>query len=136
MLNEEGALDRTFQALADPTRRAILIQLAKGERSVGELAEPFAISQPAISRHLRVLEQAELITRQRKRQQQICRLKPEGMESAARWIARNRKLWEERFRVLDSVLEKAMAARPDAAHKQVRKKSPSRESQKVKGRKK
>lgn len=97
-------LDHTFSALADPTRRAILARLALGEATVGELAEPFHISQPAISKHLRVLETADLITRERRAQSRVCRLKPEAMKAAAAWIEENRRLWEERFDRLDAYL--------------------------------
>jgi DNA-binding transcriptional ArsR family regulator len=97
-------LDHTFAALADPTRRAILARLALGEASVGELAEPFDISLPAISRHLRVLEGAELITREKRAQQRVCRLQPEALKSASDWIEQNRRMWEERFDRLDAYL--------------------------------
>ena len=97
-------LDHTFAALADPTRRAILARLALGEATVGELAEPFAVSLPAISKHLRVLETAELITRQKRAQQRICRLKPEALRTASDWIEQNRRIWEERFDRLDAYL--------------------------------
>ena len=80
------ALDTTFAALADPTRRAILTRLAAGEATVGELAEPFEISLPAISRHLKVLEEADLIIREREGQHRRCRLKPETLASAGAWL--------------------------------------------------
>lgn len=79
-------LDATFAALADPIRRAILHRLAKGEATVGALAGPFAISLPAISRHLRVLEEAALITRERSGQHRSCRLRPEALEQASAWL--------------------------------------------------
>ena len=91
------ALDRTFAALADPTRRAILVRLAGGERTVNELAAPFAISLPAISRHLKVLEHAALITRMRDGQHRICRLSPRAFDDAAAWIANQRRFWNESF---------------------------------------
>ena|SRR5436305_10603046 len=97
-------LDHTFAALADPTRRAILARLALGEATVGELAEPFDISLPAISRHLRVLEGAELITREKRAQQRVCRLQPEALKTASDWIEQNRRMWEERFDRLDAYL--------------------------------
>jgi len=97
-------LDHTFAALADPTRRAILARLALGEATVGELAAPFEISLPAISKHLRVLEGAELISRERRAQQRVCRLKPEALKTASDWIEENRRLWEERFDRLDAYL--------------------------------
>jgi DNA-binding transcriptional ArsR family regulator len=86
-------LDLTFAALADPTRRAILAQLASGEATVGELAKPFAISLPAISRHLKVLEQASLIERRRDGQMRRCRLDPRPLDDAAEWLTFYRKFW-------------------------------------------
>lgn len=97
-------LDHTFAALADPTRRAILARLALGEATVGELAEPFAVSLPAISKHIRVLETAELITREKRAQQRVCRLKPDALKTASDWIELNRRIWEERFDRLDAYL--------------------------------
>ena len=88
-------LDTIFAALADPTRRAILARLAEGETTVGELARPFDISLPAISRHLRVLESASLIEREREGQHRRCRLNPEGMKTAADWIDVYRRFWGE-----------------------------------------
>lgn len=98
-------LDATFAALADPTRRAILARLATGEASVMELAEPFAMSQPAISKHLKVLERAGLIARGRDAQRRPCRLVPAPLQAADAWIERYRQLWEESFEALDGVLE-------------------------------
>jgi DNA-binding transcriptional ArsR family regulator len=86
-------LDHTFSALADPTRRAILARLALGEATVGELCAPFDISGPAISRHLKVLEQAALITRERDGQHRRCRLAPAAMGPAAEWIETTRRVW-------------------------------------------
>src|SRR4051812_17266616 len=97
-------LDHTFAALADPTRRAILARLALGEATVGELAEPFDVSLPAISRHLRVLETAELISREKRAQQRVCKLKPEALKTASDWIEQNRRMWEEHFDRLDAYL--------------------------------
>lgn len=109
-------LDATFAALADPTRRAILAQLSAGEASVLELARPFAISQPAISKHLRVLERAGLISRTRDAQRRPCRLRAAPLKEANRWLEGYRQLWEERFERLDQVLEelKAMESSPTA----------------------
>ncbi len=98
-------LDTTFAALADATRRAILARLAQGEASVMELAEPFAMSQPAISRHLKVLEQAGLITRGREAQRRPCRLRAQPMADAARWLDNYRRFWEAQFASLDALLE-------------------------------
>src|ERR1700675_2850803 len=86
-------LNQTFAALADPTRRAIVARLAKGDATVGELAGPFKISMPAISRHLKVLEQASLITNERQGKHRRCRLKPEALTSAAEWIEFHRSFW-------------------------------------------
>jgi DNA-binding transcriptional ArsR family regulator len=98
-------LDATFAALADPTRRAILARLARGEASVLELAEPFAMSQPAISKHLKVLERAGLISRGRDAQRRPCRLEATPLRHVDQWIARYRQFWEESFAALDGVLE-------------------------------
>jgi DNA-binding transcriptional ArsR family regulator len=98
-------LSITFAALADPTRRAILARLATRERSVTELAEPFDISLPAVSKHLRVLERAGLITRGRDAQWRPCRLAPEPLKEAAEWANRYRAIWEQRFERLDTYLQ-------------------------------
>lgn len=90
-------LSATFAALADPTRRAILTRLASGEASVGELAKPFDISGPAVSKHLKVLERAGLIARSRAAQWRPCRIRPEALKSVDDWLRRYRQLWEERF---------------------------------------
>lgn len=90
-------LDHTFSALADPTRRAILVRLAQGEATVGELAEPFDISLPAISRHLRVLEEAALISNERHGKHRRCRLKPEALTAAADWLDFHRRFWSGSF---------------------------------------
>jgi DNA-binding transcriptional ArsR family regulator len=86
-------LDTTFAALADPTRRAILVRLAEGDATVGELAEPFRISLPAISRHLRVLEEAELIVREREGQHRRCRLKQDALANAGEWLDFHKRFW-------------------------------------------
>src|SRR5438309_1406325 len=98
-------LDETFAALADPTRRAILARLATGEASVAELAEPFDMSQPAISKHLKVLERAGLISRGREAQRRPRRLEPRPLAEATDWIERYRKIWEANFKRLDAVLQ-------------------------------
>ncbi len=97
-------LDATFAALADPTRRAILARLASGEASVTELAEPFAMSQPAISKHLRVLERAGLVTRGRDAQRRPCRLDAKPLADANGWLEGYRACWEGNFRRLDALL--------------------------------
>jgi DNA-binding transcriptional ArsR family regulator len=97
-------LDATFAALADPTRRAILARLIQGEASVMELAEPFAMSQPSISKHLKVLENAGLISRGRDAQRRPCRLEAKPLAEANDWLERYRKIWEGNFQRLDSLL--------------------------------
>lgn len=97
-------LSGTFSALADPTRRAILQRLASGEATVNELAEPFAISLPAISRHLKVLERAGLISRSRSAQWRPCRLEPAPLEEVAEWVERHLATWEPRLDRLDDHL--------------------------------
>lgn len=101
----KAELDATFAALADPTRRAILTRLASGEASVAELARPFAMSQPAISKHLKVLERAGLIRRGRDAQRRPRRLEPRRLAEATEWLERYRRLWEGNYRRLDAVLE-------------------------------
>src|ERR1700675_2942800 len=96
LYSESPDLDSTFAALADPTRRAILARLALGETSVTELAEPFAISLPAISKHLKVLERAGLIGRGREAQWRPCRLEPQALKSVDEWLEAYRRLWGER----------------------------------------
>jgi DNA-binding transcriptional ArsR family regulator len=98
-------LDATFLALADPTRRAILARLARGEASVTELAEPFAISQPAISKHLKILERAGLITVGQDAQRRPRRFEWKPMAEASAWLERYRASWEANFERLDGVLE-------------------------------
>jgi DNA-binding transcriptional ArsR family regulator len=103
------SLDATFAALADPTRRAILARLASGEASVAELAEPFDMSQPAVSKHLRVLERAGLIVRGRDAQRRPSRLHAKPLEEAAEWIEGYRRFWGARFERLDALLEELKA---------------------------
>ncbi|WP_321473577.1 metalloregulator ArsR/SmtB family transcription factor [uncultured Paludibaculum sp.] len=98
-------LDATFAALADPTRRAILARLASGEATVNELAEPFAMTQPAISKHLKVLERAGLISRVRDAQRRPSRLQPERLAEASAWLEQYRQFWESSFARLDVLLE-------------------------------
>lgn len=98
-------LDSTFAALADPTRRAILARLAEGEATVNELAEPFPVSVQAVSKHLKVLEKAGLISRGRDAQRRPCRLEAAPLGELAGWIDRYREHWEQRFERLDALLE-------------------------------
>ena len=109
-------LDATFAALADPTRRAILARLIQGEASVMELAEPFAMSQPSISKHLKVLEAAGLISRGRDAQRRPCRLEARPLAEANDWLERYRKIWEGNFQRLDALLGALQAEKnPDDA---------------------
>jgi DNA-binding transcriptional ArsR family regulator len=102
-------LSETFSALADPTRRAILARLALGETSVNELAEPFEMSLPAVSKHLKVLERAGLITRGRDAQYRPARIEPQALMGIDEWLERYRKLWNERFDRLEGYLKELQA---------------------------
>jgi DNA-binding transcriptional ArsR family regulator len=101
---KQDSLSHTFAALADPTRRAILARLAAGEMSVSALAEPFAMSLPAVTKHLKVLERAGLITRGRQAQWRPCTLAPEPLRQASDWMAAYRQFWEQRMDRLDDYL--------------------------------
>ena len=107
-----GRLDATFAALADPTRRAILARLASGQASVTELARPFTMSQPAISKHLKVLERAGLISHGRDAQRRPRRLEAKPLAEATKWLERYRRFWEANYRRLDAVLEALKAVQP------------------------
>jgi DNA-binding transcriptional ArsR family regulator len=104
-MTSSDRLDATFAALADPTRRAILARLASGEASVTELGEPFAMSQPAISKHLKVLERAGLISRGRDAQRRPRRLETRPLAEATEWLERYRQLWEGAYQRLDALLD-------------------------------
>ncbi len=108
------SLSLTFAALADPTRRAILGRLATGETSVTELAEPFQMSMPAVSKHLKVLERAGLISRGRSAQWRPCRLDAAPLQSIATWVEEYRQFWEQSFGRLDSYLEQIQQTNPQA----------------------
>jgi DNA-binding transcriptional ArsR family regulator len=110
----EADLDAIFAALADPTRRSILATLARGEASVMELAEPFDMSQPAITKHLNVLERAGLITRRRDGQRRPCKLEPKRLEELARWLGTFQEFWEDSFSRMDDYLEELQ--RKEKAH--------------------
>ncbi|WP_052667022.1 ArsR/SmtB family transcription factor [Nitriliruptor alkaliphilus] len=110
-MDRDERLDTTFAALADPTRRAILERLRTGEATVTELAEPFAMSQPAISKHLKVLEHAGLISRRRDAQRRPCRLQAAPLRPATDWLTDYRGYWEESYQRLDAVLDDLQAAR-------------------------
>jgi DNA-binding transcriptional ArsR family regulator len=105
----ERDLDATFAALSDGTRRAIVARLATGEASVMELARPFDMSQPAVSKHLKVLERAGLISRRREAQRRPCRLEPRRLQQIAEWVGTYRHFWEESFGRLDDYLQELQA---------------------------
>lgn len=105
-------LDAIFAALADPTRRAILAQLATGEATVGEIAQPFTMSQPAISKHLKVLEHAGLIQRSRDGQRRPCRIEAGPLKEANGWIERYRAIWEGNYARLDALLDELTSVGP------------------------
>jgi DNA-binding transcriptional ArsR family regulator len=111
-MNPSQRLNTTFAALADPTRRAILARLAAGEASVTELAKPFAMTQPAISKHLKVLERAGLITRGREAQRRPCRLAADPMREVADWVAQYRRFWDDGFDRLDDYLRQMQEGGP------------------------
>lgn len=111
-MSYEQQLDATFAALADPTRRAILARLATGEASVADLAEPFAMSQPAVSKHLKVLERAGLIRRGRDAQRRPARIEARPLREANLWIERYRELWEANYARLDALLEDLKTQEP------------------------
>ena len=112
-------LSSVFGALADPTRRAILARLAEGDLAVGDLAAPFPMTQPAISRHLKVLEGAGLISRSRRATARLSHLEPEPLRDATEWLARYQAFWDERFEQLDELLAalKQQPTTPDAEAK-------------------
>jgi DNA-binding transcriptional ArsR family regulator len=110
-MNATERLDVTFLALADPTRRAILARLALGEASVNELAEPFDMSQPAISKHLKMLERAGLVSRGRDAQRRPCRIEAQPLEAAYLWIERYRRMWDMNFERLDTLLDELQATK-------------------------
>jgi DNA-binding transcriptional ArsR family regulator len=112
-------LDATFSALADPTRRAILARLISGEASVAELAKPFAMSQPAISKHLKVLESAGLISRGRDAQKRPCRIEGKPLAEATGWLERYRKVWEGNYLRLDALLDE-LQTKPQKARRKPR----------------
>jgi DNA-binding transcriptional ArsR family regulator len=109
-------LDATFAALADPTRRAILTRLAQGEASVMELAEPFQMSQPAISKHLKVLERVGLISRGRDAQRRPCRLEAKPLAEVTQWLVGYREFWAGNFQRLDALLDEMKSAGNQAPH--------------------
>lgn len=118
-------LSATFSALADPTRRAILARLSRGETTVNELAKPFDMSGPAISRHLKVLETAGLITRGRDAQWRPCKLEPAALKNVDEWLQHYRALWEARLDRLDEYLRKLQAGEADRKKPGHKKRSPN-----------
>ena len=105
MVTNVARLDAVYAALGDATRRAILTRLADGDRTVGDLAQPFAVSRPAISKHLRVLERAGLVRRTREGRASRCRLEPKPLAAAAGWLEHYRRFWEQRLERLDAYLQ-------------------------------
>jgi len=122
MVNNADQLTATFAALADPTRRAILARLASGECSVTALAEPFDMSLPAVSKHLRVLERAGLIARGREAQWRPCRLQPAPLKDVSDWIERYRDLWAQRFDRLENYLQEMQTKEQKGHGRQKRRK--------------
>src|SRR5215831_1591111 len=125
MMIPENDLDAIFAALADPTRRAIVARLASGEASVMELVEPFHLTQPAISKHLKVLENAGLISRGREAQRRPCRLEPRRLEQLAEWIGSYREFWEQSYERLDEYLQELQSkekarGKPTRSHRRTR----------------
>ncbi len=110
-MSTEQQLDKIFAALADSTRRGILARLAKGEASVSELAEPFNLTQPAISKHLKILQDANLVSTQIDGQRRPRELKPEPLIQAQTWIEKYREIWEQNYQRLDALLEELKSAR-------------------------
>jgi DNA-binding transcriptional ArsR family regulator len=115
-MKQSERLNATFAALADPTRRAILTRLASGEVSVMDLARPFAMSQPAISKHLRVLERAGLISRGRDAQRRPCRIEAKPLAEADDWLEGYRRIWERNFQRLDALLDELKTHDKKRAH--------------------
>ena len=113
MVMDSGQLDLTFQALADATRRGMLLQLTEGEKNVSALVEKFEISQPAISRHLKVLERAGLVERRREGRQQMVQLRPDLAEEAANWITYYTQFWRRQFDAVEDYLKQAKANQGD-----------------------
>lgn len=128
-------LSATFQALADPTRRAILARLALGETSVSELAEPFKMSMPAVSKHLKVLEHAGLITRSRAAQMRPCKIEPAALKQADDWLEEYRQLWEQRLDRLEDYL-RAVQIQMKGAQAKETKDTDTKAKEKSRGRKK
>jgi DNA-binding transcriptional ArsR family regulator len=127
----EHQLDRAFGALADPTRRAILARLTRGDAGVLDVAGPFPMSQPAITKHLRVLEEAGLISRHRLARQRMCHLEPQRLKQLSDWVGSYREFWEESFERLDELLEELRGSGAETPEKTVAK--PLEQTDKTKG---
>jgi DNA-binding transcriptional ArsR family regulator len=112
---QSDSLSATFAALADPTRRAILARLAQGETSVSELAQPFSMSLPAVSKHLKVLEKAKLIEKGREAQWRPCRLAPQPLKDVSSWVGQYRRFWEDSFDRLDTYLAELQEKKDDGS---------------------
>lgn len=121
-MTHSQSLDATFAALADPTRRAILARLATGEASVTDLAKPFAMSQPAISKHLKVLERAGLISSGQDAQRRPRKLEPQPLAAASEWLDEYKRIWESNFRRLDALLDEMKLDQAANVKKPARKK--------------
>jgi DNA-binding transcriptional ArsR family regulator len=115
-MNNSNRLDATFAALADPTRRAILARLALGQASVNDLAKPFDMSQPAISKHLKVLERAGLVSRGQDAQRRPRRIEAKPLSEANEWLEKYRRLWEKRFNHLDDLLQELQGQQKKRKH--------------------
>jgi DNA-binding transcriptional ArsR family regulator len=124
-MTHSQSLDATFAALADPTRRAILARLATGEASVTDLAKPFSMSQPAISKHLKVLERAGLISAGQDAQRRPRKLEPQPLAAASEWLEEYKRIWEGNFQRLDALLDEMKAGEASAKKAAARKKSKS-----------
>ncbi|MEI1279163.1 metalloregulator ArsR/SmtB family transcription factor [Leptospira venezuelensis] len=122
-LSQSSRLDATFAALSDPTRRAILSRLANGEVSVMDLAKPFSMSQPAISKHLKVLERAGLISGIKDAQKRLRKLEAKPLEEATEWLENYRKFWEGRFNQLDSLIEELKLSKQPSRKRKNKKRS-------------
>ena len=109
---QDDQLSLTFAALADPTRRGILARLAEGEATVNQLAEPFALKLPSVSKHLKVLQRAGLVTQGRKAQWRPCRIEPAPLKDVADWVERYRRMWDARYEQLDAYLAELQQAAP------------------------
>lgn len=124
MSNEADRLTLTFSALADPTRRAMLARLARGETTVKELSKPFEISGPAVTKHLKILEKARLISRRRDAQRRPCRIEAAALKEAAEWMERYRRFWEESLDRLEAYLETLQPSPKKSAIKKEKRNAP------------